>query len=161
MTYSPAERGLLDEVRSAVADDVERNRDVFLCHAWADRIDAAQELFDELDALDVDVWFSQRDVVLGKSLGRQLDAGLRLSRVGIVLVTPNLLAAVRNGGFADQELGALLATDRVIPVSHGLDFEDVRSESPLLAQRAGLSTSGSTLAEVAAKIAESVLDRPA
>jgi hypothetical protein len=161
VTYSPAERSLLDDVRSAVDGDVERSRDVFLCHAWADRIDAAQELFDELNALDVDVWFSERDVVLGKSLARQLDAGLRISRVGIVLVTPNLLAALRNGGFADQELGALLATDRVIPVSHGLDFEDLRSESPLLAQRAGLSTSGSTLAEVAAKIAESVLDRPA
>jgi hypothetical protein len=32
--------------------------------------------------------------------------GLRVSRVGVVLVTPSMLAALRSGGFADQALGA-------------------------------------------------------
>jgi len=149
---------LLDQVHQVVADDVERDRDVFLCHAWADRTGPADQLFTALSALGVDAWFSERDVVLGKSLARQLDGGLRVSRVGIVLVTPNMLAALRNGGFADQELGALLATDRVIPVSHAVTYDELRGESPLLAARAGLSTDESSFAEVAAKIAESVLD---
>lgn len=157
MTYRAPERRLLDEVSQAVEADSERAYDVFLCHAWDDRKGAASDLCRELVALDVDVWFSERDVVLGKSLGRQLDAGLRLSRVGIVLMTPNMLEALRNGGYVDQELGALLANDRVIPISHGVDFEELRFESPLLGTRAGLSTSESSLGEVAAKIAESVL----
>lgn len=157
MTYSQPERALLDDVREAVEADSDRERDAFLCHAWGDRSGPASELYTALDALGVDVWFSERDVVLGQSLARQLDRGLRLSRVGIVLVTPNMLAALRNAGFADQELGALLATERVIPVSHGVAFEDLRTESPLLAARAGLSTLESSLNEVAAKIAESVL----
>jgi hypothetical protein len=54
-------------------------------------------------------------------------------------------------------LGALLATQRVIPVVHDVGYDDLRAESPLLAARAGLSTDGSSLGEVAAKIAESVL----
>lgn len=157
VTYSHSERQLLNDVRAAVDTDAERDRDAFLCHAWDDRTGAASELFDELCSLNVDAWFSEKDVVLGKSLPRQLDAGLRVSRVGIVLVTPNMLRSLRVGGFADQELGALLATDRVIPVSHGVSYEELRAESPLLAARAGLSTHESSLVEVAAKIAESVL----
>jgi len=144
-------------VREVVDDDVERERDVFLCHAWADRSASATELFEALSSLDVDVWFSERDVVLGRSLARQLDAGLRVSRIGIVLVTPNMLTALRNGGFADKELGALLATDRVVPVTHDVEYAELRVESPLLAARAGLSTTDSSLVDVASKIAESVL----
>lgn len=117
LTYTPPERSFLDHVRAVVDDDVERERDVFLCHAWADRNGPAADLYEALNDLGVDVWFSERDVVLGKSLARELDAGLRVSRVGIVLVTPNMLVALRSGGFGDRELGALLATDRVIPVN--------------------------------------------
>jgi hypothetical protein len=142
-----------------VDDDVERARDAFLCHAWADRSGPAAELFEALNNLNVDVWFSEREVVLGKSLTRQLDAGLRVSRIGIVLVTPAMLTALRSGGFADQELGALLATDRVIPVTHEVEYDELRAESPLLAARAGLTTTDSSLVEVAAKVAESVFGR--
>ncbi len=42
-------------------------------------------------------------------------------------------------------------------MSHGVSYEELRAESPLLAARAGLSTDESSLVEVAAKIAESVL----
>lgn len=155
--YTPRERELLDRVAEAVDRDVERPRDAFLCHAWSDREGAAEELFVALTELDVDVWFSERDVKLGVSLARQLDAGLRASRVGLVLVTTAMLDSLRSGGFADQELGALLATDRVIPVVHGVPYETLRGESPLLASRAGLSTETGSLRDVAMKIAESVL----
>lgn len=155
--YTQRERELLDRVAEAVDHDVERPRDAFLCHAWSDRDGAAEELFMALTELDVDVWFSERDVKLGVSLARQLDAGLRASRVGLVLVTTSMLESLRSGGFADQELGALLATDRVIPVVHGVPYEQLRRESPLLASRAGLSTETGSLRDVAVKIAESVL----
>ena len=74
-----------------------------------------------------------------------------------MLVTPAFLQALRNGGFADQEVSALLGTERVIPVVHEIGYDALRAESPLLAARAGLSTKGSSLDEVAAKIAESVI----
>jgi hypothetical protein len=157
VTYAPAERALLEDVHSIVDADVERERDAFLCHAWGDRLDAAQEFFSSLTEFGADVWFSERDVQLGRSLARQLDAGLRVSKVGVVLVTPNMLTALRAGGFADQELGSLLGSGRVIPVMHRVTHEQLRNESPLLASRAGLSTEGSSLREVAAKIAEAVL----
>jgi TIR domain len=104
----------------------------------------------------VTVWFSEKDVGLGKSLVREIDRGLRQSRIGIVLVTPALFKRLDAEGIADKELSALLATDRVIPVAHGTTFEALRDVSPLLAARSGLSTEESSLEDVAAKIADTV-----
>lgn len=160
LTYTTSERQFLGTVRDTVAEDdlrTDRDRDLFLCHAWADRRHAARELFDALVEMGVDAWFSEEDVDLGSNLPRELDRGIRSSRLGVVLVTPAMMMALRQGGFADKELGALLATNRVIPVLHEVTYEELRRESPLLAARSGLSTADSSLAEVAEKIADSVL----
>ena len=160
VSYSVAERRYLEEIKDVVEQDeaeVERARDLFLCHAWEDRRLGARELFDAFDDLGVDVWFSEEHLELGSSLPRQLDRGIARSRVGVVLVTPAMLSALHRGGFADQELGALLSTGRVIPVLHEVSYEELSGESPLLAQRAGLSTADSSLQEVAEKIADTIL----
>ncbi|WP_337975576.1 toll/interleukin-1 receptor domain-containing protein [Cellulomonas sp. NTE-D12] len=128
-----------------------------MCHAWDDRQGAALDFYNHLERLEVKVWFSERDVPLGTSLLRQIDRGLKNSRAGVVLVTPSLLKSLNAEGIADKELSALLATDRVIPVAHGTTFEALRDVSPLLAARSGLSTGESSLEEVAAKIADTVL----
>ncbi len=99
------------------------------------------------------MWFSERDVGLGKPLLREIDRGLASSRIGIVLVTPAMLDTLKGQGIADKELSTLLATDRVIPVAHGTTFEALREVSPMLASRSGLDTAETSLAEVAAKIA--------
>src|SRR3954463_2848292 len=90
-----------------------------------------------------------------RSLLRAIDRGLATSRIGIVLATPALLKSLEAQGIADKELSALLATERVIPVAHETTFDDVRNVSPLLAARAGL-TSGGSLDDIAAKIADAV-----
>ncbi|GAA4491558.1 toll/interleukin-1 receptor domain-containing protein [Actinoallomurus oryzae] len=128
-------------------------RDLFLCHAWDDRQGWAAELDGLLRSHDATVWFSERDVGLGKPLLREIDRGLASSRVGIVLVTPAMLNTLKGQGIADKELSTLLATDRVIPVAHGTTFEALREVSPMLASRSGLDTAESSLADVAAKIA--------
>ena len=130
-------------------------RDIFLCHAWGDRQGPAKELCDKLVSYGATVWFSEYDVGLGKSLLTEIDKGLRSSRAGIVLVTPAMLETLNAAtGIASKELAALLATDRVIPVAHGTDFDALRDVSPLLGARSGLTT-GETLSldEVAKKIA--------
>lgn len=159
VSYTPAERRTLEPIRREAEKQAEFHpdrRDLFLCHAWADRKSAAKVLHDALTSLDATVWFSEKDVGLGKSLHREIDRGLRVSRIGIVLVTPALLKSLESEGTADKELSALLATDRVIPVVHGVTFEELRDVSPLLASRSGLNSESSSLKEVAAKIADTV-----
>lgn len=93
-------------------------RDVFLCHAWDDRKDVAKQLHDTLESKGVSVWFSEKDVMLGSSLLREIDRGLAKPKFGIVFVTPNFLNRIKNEGIADKELSALLARDLLVPIVH-------------------------------------------
>ena len=157
-TYSSSEwRTFEPVVREAqeIARVYPDRRDVFLCHAWDDRQGAAKELYDALTSYGATVWFSEYDVGLGKSLLTEIDKGLRTSRTGIVLVTPAMLRTLENAtGIASKELAALLATERVIPIAHGTDFDALRGVSPLLGSRSGLTTGTNLpLNEAAKKIA--------
>jgi len=132
-------------------------RDVFLCHAWDDRKEAAKQLHDLLEANGVSVWFSEKDVPLGSSLLREIDKGLANSKVGIVLVTPSFLNRVKNEGIAEKELSALLAQDRLVPILHNTTYEELREVSPLLGSRSGLTTSEESMISIASKLAELVV----
>jgi hypothetical protein len=158
VVYTPAEVRTLTPVRENVEQRMSLPdlRDVFLCHAWDDRKGAAKELHDLLESRGVSVWFSEKDVVLGTSLLREIDKGLAKSRVGIVLVTPALLSRVRGEGIADKELSALLARDLLVPIVHGTTYDALREVSPLLGSRSGMSTAEDTMANVADKLAELV-----
>jgi len=156
--YTPTEIRTLTPVR----ENVEKRsiipdlRDVFLCHAWDDRKDAAKELYDLLEGNGVKVWFSEKDVLLGSSLLREIDKGLANSKVGIVLVTPSFIERVRNEGIAEKELSALLARDLLVPIVHNTTFDKLREVSPLLGSRSGLDTNEDSMINVAMKLAELV-----
>lgn len=158
VSYTHAQVRTLTPVRESVEKraSVPDLRDVFLCHAWDDRGGAAKELHDSLEALQVTVWFSEKDVALGTSLLREIDKGLAKSRVGIVLVTPAFLSRVQAAGIADKELSALLARDLLVPIVHGTTYEALREVSPLLGSRSGLSTAEEPMGKVASKLAELV-----
>lgn len=159
--YTPAEVITLTPFRENIEKKVAipsgpEFRDVFLCHAWDDRKDAAKELHDLLESKGVSVWFSEKDVALGTPLLREIDRGLAKSRLGIVLVTPALLTRLTGEGIADKELSALLARDQLIPIVHNTTYEALRDVSPLLGSRSGLSTKEDTMGNVASKLAELV-----
>ena len=154
--YTPVEVKALTPIRETVEKRAELPdlRDVFLCHAWADRLEDATELYNLLKARGVSVWFSEKDIPLGSSFLREIDKGLAKSRIGIVLVTPALLLRLPTGGVADRELSALLATDQLVPIIHNTTYDALRNVSPLLASRNGLSTGEDTLTVVANKLAD-------
>jgi hypothetical protein len=158
VVYTPAETRALRPIRQSVENrppSTDR-RDVFLCHAWDDRKNAAKELHDYLESKGVTVWFSEKDVALGTSLLREIDKGLAKSRVGIVLVTPALLNRLKGEGIADKELSALLARDLLVPIVHNTSYEELREVSPLLGSRSGLSTAEDSMETVAIKLSELV-----
>lgn len=156
MIYTPAEVQALTPFRETVEKRTPPPdpRDIFLCHAWDDRQGAAKELHSLLVARGVSVWFSENDVPLGTPLLRAIDKGLANSRIGIVLVTPALLRRLPKEGIADKELSALLARNLLVPIVHETTYEALRDVSPMLASRTGLDTAESSMADVAAKLAE-------
>jgi hypothetical protein len=159
LLYTPAQVQSLTPIRQAVetrAAEQPDLRDVFLCHAWDDRQGPALDLHKLLVAAGVKVWFSEKDLGLGVPMMRGIDKGLANSRIGLVLVTPALLARLPKESIADKELSALLAGNQLVPIVHNTTYEALRNVSPLLASRTGLDTSEDSMAVVAAKIAELV-----
>jgi uncharacterized protein YfkK (UPF0435 family) len=158
VAYTPAQVRTLTPVREHVEQraSLPDLRDVFLCHAWDDRNQAAKELHDQLVSKGVSVWFSEKDVPLGSGLLREIDKGLAKSRVGIVLVTPALLLRLQGESIADKELSVLLARDLLVPIVHNTTYEALRNISPMLASKSGLSTAEDSMDKIAYKLAELV-----
>lgn len=156
--YTPEEVSALRSVRATVEKIVllPEHRQIFLCHAWDDRHEAARELNDLLVASGVSVWFSETSIKLGEPFLRAIDKGLAMSQVGIVLVTPALLERLPAAGVADKELSALLARDQLVPIVHNTTYAALRNVSPMLASRNGLDTAEMPMTDVAAKLAELV-----
>ncbi|WP_235592913.1 MULTISPECIES: toll/interleukin-1 receptor domain-containing protein [Pseudomonas syringae group] len=159
MPYTSIQVQSLSPIREALEASAAKQpdlRDVFLCHAWDDRLGAAKELHALLVAEGVKVWFSEKDLALGVPMMRAIDKGLANSRIGLVLVTPALLARLPRESVADKELSALLAGNQLVPIVHNTTYEALRNVSPLLASRTGLDTEEDSMAIVAKKIAELV-----
>ena len=159
VSYTPAQVASLTPVREAVEIQTTTKpdlRDCFLCHAWDDRQGAAKELHDLLEAAGVKVWFSEKDLGLGVPMMRAIDKGLAASKIGLVLVTPALLARLPKEGVADKELSTLLQGNRLVPIVHGTTYTALRDVSPMLASRSGLDTSEDTMTVISTKIAELV-----
>tara|TARA_B110000196_G_scaffold59792_1_gene49803 strand:- start:4038 stop:4736 length:699 start_codon:yes stop_codon:yes gene_type:complete len=159
VSYTPSQIQSLTPVREAIEVRAEQQpdlRDVFLCHAWGDRKEAAKDLHDLLEAAGVKVWFSEKDLGLGVPMMRAIDKGLAKSRIGLVLVTPAMLERLPKESVADKELSTLLAGNQLIPIVHNTTYEALRNVSPMLASRTGLDTFEDSMAVVAEKIAELV-----
>ena len=157
--YTLAQVQSLTPVRNAVevkAAEQPELRDAFLCHAWDDRQGVAKQLHDLLEAAGVKVWFSEKDLGLGIPMMRAIDKGLAASRIGLVLVTPALLARLPKESVSDKELSALLARNQLVPIVHNTTYEALRNVSPLLASRSGLDTAEDSMEVIASKIAELV-----
>jgi hypothetical protein len=152
--YTPQEENLADRVYEAVSKADARDYDVFLSYAKIDGYETASMLRDELEKLDVSVWFDEVAITPGKSQSLQMDAGLKKANAGIALLTPAYLA----GRFwTERELGVLLNKEILIPVLKGCTFEDVKEYSGILPDLAGFTIDPNESVEaVALKIAPAV-----
>jgi hypothetical protein len=147
------ERRLTERVRLAIETQDEKEYDFFLSYARIDGAEFATQLRDELDDLDVTVWFDGVDIQPGISQARQMDLGLLRAKAGIVVLTPAFIA----GRFwTERELGVLLGKPRLIPVLHKVTFEDVAKYSGILQDLAGFETRNSDVADIALKIANAL-----
>jgi hypothetical protein len=152
--YTPTEERLADRVYEAVSKSDSREYDVFLSYAKIDGYETASKLRDELEKLEISVWFDEVAIIPGKSQSLQMDSGLKKAIAGIAVLTPAYLA----GRFwTERELGVLLNKEILIPVLKGCTFEDVKEYSGILPDLAGFVIDlDETVETVALKIAPAV-----
>jgi TIR domain len=152
--YTPGEQALADRLQHAVPPRDEREWDAFLSYARIDGADVGDELRQHLENLGVSVWFDAIAITPGKSQALQMDKGLQRARAGIALLTPAYLV----GRFwTERELGALLHKETLIPVLHGVTFEQVAEYSGILPDLAGFETSRDSVEVIAQKIAAALV----
>jgi TIR domain len=115
--------------------------DVFISHASEDKDDIARPLAEALRARGLRVWYDEFSLTIGDSLRKSIDHGLAHSRFGVVILSKQFFQKhwpeQELNGLATREVGG---TKVILPVWHGVGFEEVRQYSPTLADRLAVPT---------------------
>jgi hypothetical protein len=115
--------------------------DVFISHASEDKDAIARPLAQALQARGLRVWYDEFSLKVGDSLRKSIDQGLAHSEFGVVILSDHFFAK----HWPTQELNGLATREVnrkkvILPVWHGVSFEQVREFSPTLADRVAVTT---------------------
>jgi len=120
--------------------------DVFICHATEDKDDFVRELAkrlkrSKLGVRKVRVWYDESALEAGDSLHDAISVGVKKSRYGIVVLSPNFFKK----DWPQRELKALIQRDSrdfkvILPIWLNIDHEGIKEHSPLLADAYAIKT---------------------
>ena len=129
--------------------------DVFVSHAWEDKDDFVDEFVDELRHLGIKVWYDTSEIKWGDSMRKRIDDGLKKSRFGVAVLSPNY---IREGKYwTKAELDGLFQLDSIggkvlLPIWHNLTKKEVIEYSPIIASKLAMNTASMTPKEIAEEL---------
>lgn len=143
-----------DLVRQHDTND-EADYDVFVSHAWEDKESFVEEFVDELRALGAKVWYDKTQMKWGDSMRAKIDAGLRKSRFGVAVLSPDYIAEHKY--WTKAELDGLFQLESIngktlLPIWHKLTKQQVMNFSPIIASKLAMSTATMTPKEIAEEL---------
>ena len=135
--------------------------DVFVSHAWEDKEDFVNEFVDALRACRLRVWYDTSEIKWGDSMRNRIDDGLKKSRFGVAVLSPNYIADGKY--WTKAELDGLFQLESIngkvlLPIWHNLTKKDIMEYSPIIASKLAMSTATMTPQEIAEKLKELVDD---
>lgn len=131
--------------------------DVFVSHAWEDKDSFTDEFVEELRKMNLRVWYDTSQIKWGDSMRAKIDDGLKKSKFGVVVLSPNY---IREGKYwTKAELDGLFQLESVngkmlLPVWHNLTKKEVMAYSPIIAGKLAMNTASMTPSEIAVELAE-------
>ena len=133
----------------------EEEFDVFVSHAWEDKESFVDEFVAELIKLGVKVWYDKSQIKWGDSMRERIDLGLKKSKFGIAVLSPNYIAEGKY--WTKAELDGLFQLDSVngktlLPIWHQLTKKEVMEYSPIIASKLAMSTALMTPGEIAKEL---------
>ena len=126
--------------------------DVFVSHAWEDKSSFTDEFVDELRKLNISVWYDTSEIKWGDSMRAKIDDGLKKSKFGIVVLSPDY---IKEGKYwTKAELDGLFQLESVgekplLPIWHNLTKKEVLAYSPIIANKLAMNTASMTPTEIA------------
>ena len=143
-------------ISSAVDEQYDVQYDVFVSHAWEDKESFVEEFVQELQKLNLRVWYDKKQIKWGDSMRAKIDEGLRKSKFGVAVLSPDY---IKEGKYwTKAELDGLFQLESVngkmlLPVWHNLTKKEVMAYSPIIAGKLAMNTASMTPAEIAAELA--------
>lgn len=134
--------------------------DVFISHATEDKDEIVRPLAGALVSAGLRVWYDEFELRIGDSLRRKIDAGLALSRFGVVVLSHSFFAK----NWPQYELDGLVTREMsgeqvILPLWHRITKTEVIAQSPSLADKVARSTADFTIEEIATEIADVIKNR--
>lgn len=114
---------------------------------------------EELKKIGIKVWYDKSQMKLGDSMRQRIDDGLKKSRFGIVVLSPDY---IKEGKYwTKTELDGLFQLESIngktiIPIWHNLQKKEVIAYSPTIAGRLAASTAVFSPEEIAKRIKDLV-----
>lgn len=141
---------------NALREQTIEEYDVFISHAWEDKDDFVDELVDEMRKVGITVWYDTTKISWGDSMRQRIDEGLRKSKFGVVVLSPNYIAEGKY--WTKTELNGLFQLESIngktlLPIWYNLNKQDVINFSPIIADKKALTTASMTAQEIAAELA--------
>lgn len=129
--------------------------DVFVSHAWEDKEDFVDAFVEALTDLGIKAWYDKRQIKWGDSMRERIDEGLKKSRFGVAVLSPNYIA--ENKYWTKAELDGLFQLESVngktlLPVWHNLTKQQVMNYSPIIANKKAMTTATMTAREIAEEL---------
>jgi hypothetical protein len=126
--------------------------DVFISHAWEDKESFVDEFVDALTALKIKVWYDKNKIFWGDSMREKIDTGLKKSKFGIAIISPNYIAEGKY--WTKKELDGLFQLESVngkklLPIWHNITKKEVMDYSPIIAGKKAMTTALMTPIEIA------------
>lgn len=135
--------------------------DVFVSHAWEDKSDFVDEFVDELRSLGIKVWYDTSKIKWGDSMRKRIDDGLRKSKFGVAVLSPNYISEGKY--WTKAELDGLFQLDSIggkvlLPIWHNLTKKEVMEYSPIIASKLAMNTTSMTPKEIADELKKLLTD---
>lgn len=131
--------------------------DVFVSHAWEDKESFVDEFVQALRDRNLQVWYDTAKMKWGDSMRAKIDEGLRHSRFGVAVLSPDYISDGKY--WTRAELDGLFQLESIngkmlLPVWHNLTKKQVMNFSPIIAGKLAMNTASMTSDEIADKLVE-------
>jgi hypothetical protein len=127
--------------------------DLFISHAKEDKKDVVEPLAINLERFGVGVWYDTLSLSTGDRLSAAIDKGLKNSIFGLLVISPAFLAKKwpkYEGEFLLQR--ERVADTMILSLWHNVEYEQVHTWSPELADRLPIRTHGLSPVDIALEI---------